>query len=103
MFESVIQVFSQIGVWIVVLAVGVSFIFLAIGVARGSIEAQWANQLGSAVGLNQAYTRIVMTVLLAALGLSVPVVITTIANGLTEAAGTITVEIPQIEINVAGQ
>ena len=43
MFESVIQVFSQIGVWIVVLAVGVSFIFLAIGVARGSIEAQWAN------------------------------------------------------------
>ena len=44
-----------------------------------------------------------MTVLLAALGLSVPVVITTIANGLSEAAGEITVEIPQIEINVAGQ
>lgn len=73
--QPIVDVVFAIATVVVQIVVLVSLALAAIGFAQGAVSAQWANNIGSSVGLSQAWTRIIMTAVLAALAALVPIVI----------------------------
>jgi|JRYJ01.1.fsa_nt_gb ABC-type Fe3+ transport system permease subunit len=73
--QPIVDVVYAIATVIVQIVVLVSLALAAIGFAQGAVSAQWANNIGSSIGLSQAWTRIIMTAVLAALAALVPIVI----------------------------
>jgi len=73
--QPIVDVVFAIATVVVQIVVLVSLALAAIGFAQGAVSAQWANNIGSSIGLSQAWTRIIMTAVLAALSALVPIVI----------------------------
>lgn len=73
--QPIVDVVFAIATVVVQTVVLVSLALASIGFAQGAVSAQWANNVGSSIGLSQAWTRIIMTAVLAALAALVPIVI----------------------------
>ena len=78
----IVDIVFQIATLVVQAVVFASLAFIAIGIAKGTISAQWANTIGSAAGLSQAWTQILMTVIIGALAALSPILITMAADAI---------------------
>ncbi len=80
--DPIVNVLYSIATIVVQFVVAASLAMGAIGIARGVISAQWANNIGNSVGLSHAWSTILMTVILAALAALLPVIIGVAADAI---------------------
>jgi hypothetical protein len=80
--DPIVNVLYSVATVVVQFVVAGSLAMAAIGIARGAISAQWANNIGNAAGLSHAWSTIMMTIILAALAALVPVIIGIAANAI---------------------
>jgi hypothetical protein len=80
--DPIVNVLYSVATVVVQFVVAGSLAMAAIGIARGAISAQWANNIGNSVGLSHAWSTILMTVILAAFAALVPVIIGVAANAI---------------------
>ena len=80
--DPIVNVLYSVATVVVQFVVAGSLAMAAIGIARGAISAQWANNIGNAAGLSHAWSTIMMTIILAALSALVPVIIGIAANAI---------------------
>ena len=80
--DPIVNVLYSVATVVVQFVVAGSLAMAAIGIARGAISAQWANNIGNAAGLSHAWSTILMTIILAALTALVPVIIGIAANAI---------------------
>jgi hypothetical protein len=77
--DPIVNVLYGVATVVVQFVVAGSLAMAAIGIARGAISAQWANNIGNAAGLSHAWSTILMTIILAALAALLPVIIGMVA------------------------
>ena len=68
--------------------------WIAIGIARGTISAQWAVTVGSSMGVSQSWTTIMMTIVTGALAAASPILIGLAADAIRPYVST-TVVLPR--------
>jgi ABC-type Fe3+ transport system permease subunit len=77
--DPIVNVLYGVATVVVQFVVAGSLAMAAIGIARGAISAQWANNIGNAAGLSHAWSTILMTIILATLAALLPVIIGMVA------------------------
>ena len=92
--DPIVNVLYSVATVVVQFVVAGSLAMAAIGIARGAISAQWANNIGNAAGLSHAWSTIMMTIILAALSALVPVIIGIAATAIRP-AGTVDFTLPR--------
>lgn len=73
--DAIVNILFAIAQVVVTVAVAGSLALVAIGIARGTISAQWAVTVGSSMGVSQAWTTIMMTIVTGALAAASPILI----------------------------
>lgn len=92
--DAIVNILFAIAQVVVTVAVAGSLALVAIGIARGTISAQWAVTVGSSMGVSQSWTTIMMTIVTGALAAASPILIGLAADAIRPYVST-TVVLPR--------